>query len=134
MCKLLSSTKFAKFGIILCSEGCLIRFRPYKLLNMLVYRNMFKITCFYRHSEHVNFAVQGSFLAPPSLLHKELTHESNRLSSRNLINQTSCLSTKVRGSYGALFRRRCYFIRNRCNLFGNPEYFTQVLMWTYLCL
>ena len=69
-------------------------------------------TCFYGHSEHVNFAVQGSFLASPSLLHKELTHESNRLSSRNLINQTLCLSTNVRGSYGDLFRRRCYFKQN----------------------
>ena len=94
---------------------------------------MFKNTCFYGHSEHVNFAVQGSFLASPSLLHKELTqHESNRLSSRNLINQTSCPSTKVRGSYGlgygALFRGRCYFIRNGRNPFGNPEYLTQVLI------
>ena len=79
---------------------------------------MFKNTCFYGHSEHVNFAVQGSFIASPSLLHKELIHESNRLSSRNLINQTSCLSTKVRGSYGALFRGRCYFIRNGRNPFG----------------
>ena len=124
----LKSTKFAKFGIILRSEGCLIRLRPYKLLNRLVYRNMFKNTCFYRHSEHVNFAVQGSFLASPSLLHKELTHESNHLSSRNLINQISCLSTKIRGSYGALFRGRCYFIRNGRNPFGNPEYLTQVLV------
>ena len=89
---------------------------------------MFKNTCFYGHSEHVNFAVQGSFLASTSLLHKELTHESNRLSSRNLINQTSCPSTKVRGSYGALFRGRCYFIRNGRNPFGNPEYLTQVLI------
>ena len=89
---------------------------------------MFKNTCFYGHCEHVNFAVQGSFLASPSLLHKELTHESNRLSSRNLINQTLCPSTKVRGSYGALFRGRCYFIRNGCNPFGNLEYLTQVLI------
>ena len=58
--KLLSSTKLAKFGIILRSEGCLIRLRPYKLLNRLGYRNMFKNTCFYGHSENVNFAVQGS--------------------------------------------------------------------------
>ena len=99
-----------------------------KLLNRLVYRNMFKNTCFYGHSEHVNFAVQGSFLASPSLLHKELTHKSNRLSSRNLINQTSCLSTKVRRSYGTLFRGRYYFIRNGRNPFGNPEYLTQVLI------
>ena len=70
-----------------------------QIVNRLGYRNMFKNTCFYGHSDHVNFAVQGSFLASPSLLHKELTHESNRLSSRNLINQTSCPSTKVRRSY-----------------------------------
>ena len=104
------------------------RLRPYKLLNRLVYRIMFKNTCFYRHSKHVTFMVQGSFLASPSLLHKELTHELNCLSSRNLINQTSCLSTKVHGSYGVLFRKRCYFIRNGHNLFGNPEYLTQVLI------
>ena len=90
---------------------------------------MLKNTCFYEHSEHVNFAVQGSFLASPSLLHKELTHESNRLSSRNLINQTSCLSTRVHGCYDALFRRWCYFIRNGRNPFRNPEYLTQVMIW-----
>ena len=126
---MLSSTKFTKFGIILCSKGCLIRPRPYKLLNRLVYRNMFKNTCFYGYSEHVNFVGQSSFLASPSLLRKELTHESNCLSSRNLINQTLCLSTRVRGSYGALFRRWCYFIRNGRNPFGNPEHLTQVLIW-----
>ena len=92
---------------------------------------MFKKHVFLLALEHVNFAVQGSFLAPPSLLHKELTHESNRLSSRNMINQTSCLSTKVRGSYGALFRGWCYFIRNGRNPFGNPEYLTQVLIWLH---
>ena len=94
---------------------------------------MFKNTCFYGHSEHVNVAVQGSFLASPSLLHKELAHESNRLSSRNLINQTSYPSTKVRGSYGALFRGRCYFIRNGRNPFENPEYLTQVLICLESC-
>ena len=31
-------------------------------------------TCFYGHSEQANFAVQGSFLASPSLLYKEHTH------------------------------------------------------------
>ena len=100
--KLLCSTKFAKFGIILCSEGCLIRLQPYMLLNSLGYRDMLKNKCFYGHSEHYNFVVQGSFLASPSLLHKELTHELNRLSSRNLINQTSCLSNTIRKIYGTL--------------------------------
>ena len=83
---------------------------------------------FLRAFSNTNFAVEHSFLASPSLLHKELTHESNCLSSRNLINLTSCLSTQVRGSYGALFRRWCYFIRNGHNPFRNPEYLTQGLI------
>ena len=94
---------------------------------------MLKNTCFYGHFEHLNSMVQGSFLASPLLLHKERTHESNHLSSRNLINQTSCLSTRVRGSYGTLFRRWCYFIRNRRNPFRNPEYLTQVLICFVSC-
>ena len=43
------------FRIILCREGCLIRLRPYKLLNRLVYKDMLKNICFYGYSEHVKF-------------------------------------------------------------------------------
>ena len=35
----------------------------------------------FKHSEYVNFVVQGSFLASPLLLHQELTHNITYIKS-----------------------------------------------------
>ena len=79
-------------------------------------------------SGYKNFVFKDLMVAFALLLHKQLTHHLNHLSSRNLMNLVSLLLSKARGSYGVLFKRQCNINAKRNLSMWNPENLASLLI------
>ena len=92
---------------ILCSERCLIENKLAKRVKTSP-KHMFRIC-----TEYKKFVFKDSIMPPTLLLHKQLMHYLNFLSSRNPISLVLLPPNKAHESYGVLFRRQCNIYAKR---------------------